>query len=72
MKPAPFDYALANSIEEATRYLADRDREALILAGGQTLMPMLFILKCGLPYDWPVAKKHYQIWMGKDIKKEAQ
>ena len=41
MKPAPFDYALANSIEEATHYLADRDREAVILAGGQTLMPML-------------------------------
>ena len=41
MKPAPFDYVLASSIDEATRYLADGNGEAIILAGGQTLMPML-------------------------------
>ena len=41
MKPAPFDYALATSIDEATTYLADGNGEAIILAGGQTLMPML-------------------------------
>jgi len=41
MKPAPFDYALASSIDEAVQLLADRDGDAIILAGGQTLMPML-------------------------------
>ncbi len=41
MKPAPFDYALATSVDEATSYLADGKGEAIVLAGGQTLMPML-------------------------------
>ena len=41
MKPVPFDYALATSIDEATSYLADGNGEAIVLAGGQTLMPML-------------------------------
>ena len=34
MKPAPFDYALATSIDEATSYLADGNGEAIVLAGG--------------------------------------
>ncbi len=41
MKPAHFDYTLASSIDEAIQCLADGDGEAIILAGGQTLMPML-------------------------------
>ncbi|MBM09454.1 MAG: molybdopterin dehydrogenase [Magnetovibrio sp.] len=41
MKSAPFDYVLAKSIYEATRYLAEGEGEAAVLAGGQTLMPML-------------------------------
>lgn len=41
MKPAPFDYIRAESIEHALEALAAADGDAAILAGGQTLMPLL-------------------------------
>ena len=41
MKPASFDYFLASSTEEAISILAAEEGEAIILAGGQTLMPLL-------------------------------
>jgi aerobic carbon-monoxide dehydrogenase medium subunit len=41
VKPAPFDYLRAGSIDEAVRALADADGDAKILAGGQSLMPVL-------------------------------
>ncbi|HYB42320.1 MAG TPA: FAD binding domain-containing protein [Candidatus Methylomirabilis sp.] len=41
MKPAPFDYALASSVQEATEALARHRDEAKVLAGGQSLVPML-------------------------------
>jgi len=41
MKPAPFEYVLAASVDEVTQVLACSKGEAIILAGGQTLMPML-------------------------------
>jgi 2-furoyl-CoA dehydrogenase FAD binding subunit len=41
MKPAPFDYLLAVSAEEALAALAQHGDEARIIAGGQSLMPML-------------------------------
>jgi 2-furoyl-CoA dehydrogenase FAD binding subunit len=41
MKPAPFDYVRAESIEEALAVLAQTGGDARILAGGQSLMPML-------------------------------
>lgn len=41
MKPAPFDYAAPESVSEAIALLADPEREAMIIAGGQSLMPML-------------------------------
>lgn len=40
MKPAPFDYLRPASVEEACEALAD-DMDARVLAGGQTLVPML-------------------------------
>lgn len=40
MKPAPFAYARPGSIEEACALLA-ADEDARIIAGGQTLVPML-------------------------------
>ena len=39
MKPAPFDYVAPESIEETLEHLTGGD--ATILAGGQTLMPLL-------------------------------
>ena len=41
MKPAGFDYYAPRSLEEALRILADAGRESRVLAGGQSLMPML-------------------------------
>ncbi len=41
MKPAPFDYAAPTTVEEALDSLADAAGGATILAGGQTLMPLL-------------------------------
>ena len=41
MKPAPFDYLRANDEEEALEALAEAGDDARLLAGGQTLMPML-------------------------------
>ena len=41
MKPAWFDYYAPRSLEEALRILADAGRDGRVLAGGQSLMPML-------------------------------
>lgn len=41
MKPAPFDYRRPTTLEEATATLADLGDEAAILAGGQSLIPLL-------------------------------
>ena len=41
MKPAPFDYVLARSAEEAVDALALHRDDAKVLAGGQSLVPML-------------------------------
>lgn len=41
MKPSPFDYAAPATVAEAVALLADGDREAKVLAGGQSLVPML-------------------------------
>ncbi len=41
MKPAPFDYVQAQSLEEAARLLLEGGAEARPLAGGQSLGPML-------------------------------
>ena len=41
MKPAPFDYITPATIEEACAVLADSGGGAAVLAGGQTLMPLL-------------------------------
>jgi 2-furoyl-CoA dehydrogenase FAD binding subunit len=41
MKPAAFDYVRADSIDEAVAVLAQEGADARIIAGGQSLMPML-------------------------------
>ena len=41
MKPAAFEYVVANSIDQAVAALAQAGGEAKILAGGQSLVPML-------------------------------
>ncbi|HVV63738.1 MAG TPA: xanthine dehydrogenase family protein subunit M [Pseudolabrys sp.] len=41
MKPAAFEYVVADSVERAVAALADAQGEAKILAGGQSLVPML-------------------------------
>jgi aerobic carbon-monoxide dehydrogenase medium subunit len=41
MKPAPFEYHAPASVDEAVGLLADLGDEAKVLAGGQSLVPML-------------------------------
>ena len=41
MKPAPFEYFAATSVEEALAHLAEHGFEAKVLAGGQSLVPMM-------------------------------
>lgn len=41
MKPPSFDYAAPASVEEAVALLGDDDRETKVLAGGQSLIPLL-------------------------------
>jgi CO/xanthine dehydrogenase FAD-binding subunit len=41
MKPPKFDYIRANTIEEAVQALADANGDGKIIAGGQSLVPML-------------------------------
>jgi len=41
VKPAPFDYVAPTTIDEACIILAEADGGATLLAGGQTLMPLL-------------------------------
>lgn len=41
MKPAPFDHVAPRTVEEAVRILDEAGGGATIIAGGQTLMPLL-------------------------------
>ena len=41
MKPASFDYVRAEHLDEALDVLANEGSDARIIAGGQSLMPML-------------------------------
>lgn len=41
MKPAPFRYARASTLAEAIAWLAEAPGESKVLAGGQSLVPML-------------------------------
>jgi carbon-monoxide dehydrogenase medium subunit len=41
MKPPPFDYVRPASVEEAVRHLEASDGDGKILAGGQSLVPLL-------------------------------
>jgi len=41
MKPAPFEYWKAQSVEQAIEWLASWGENAKILAGGQSLLPMM-------------------------------
>ena len=41
MIPAQFDYVRAGSVDEAVAALAERGDDAKVLAGGQSLIPLL-------------------------------
>ena len=41
MKTAPFEYHAPRSVEEVVALLAEHGDEAKVLAGGQSLMPLL-------------------------------
>jgi carbon-monoxide dehydrogenase medium subunit len=48
VKPAPFDYVRVGSVEEAVRVLGEADGDGKVLAGGQSLVPVL-ALRMGRP-----------------------
>lgn len=48
MKPAPFDYVRAGTVEEAVRVLDQAGGDGKVLAGGQSLVPVL-ALRMGRP-----------------------
>ena len=41
MKPPPFDYCCPDTLDEALALLAEHGEDAKVLAGGQSLVPML-------------------------------
>ncbi|NIU61677.1 MAG: xanthine dehydrogenase family protein subunit M [Pseudomonas stutzeri] len=41
MKPAPFEYRAPTTVEEALAHLAEHGYDAKVLAGGQSLIPMM-------------------------------
>ncbi len=41
MIPAPFDYVVPSTVEEAVRALVDAGEDAKVIAGGQSLLPVL-------------------------------
>ena len=41
MKPAPFEYHAPDTVTDAVRLLAELGDDAKVLAGGQSLVPML-------------------------------
>jgi aerobic carbon-monoxide dehydrogenase medium subunit len=41
VKPAPFELQLASSVEQVLALLAESDREVKVLAGGQSLVPLM-------------------------------
>lgn len=41
MKPAPFEYQRASSLEDCLQLLAERAPDAKVLAGGQSLVPLM-------------------------------
>lgn len=41
MKAAPFEYTVAHGLDEAVALLAEGGEDAMIIAGGQTLVPMM-------------------------------
>ncbi|NUT95063.1 MAG: xanthine dehydrogenase family protein subunit M, partial [Saccharothrix sp.] len=41
MIPAAFDYVAPTSVEEAVRALAEGGEDAKVMAGGQSLIPVL-------------------------------
>jgi aerobic carbon-monoxide dehydrogenase medium subunit len=50
MIPAPFDYHVAETVPEAVALLAQYGEDAKILAGGQSLLPMLKLRLANVPH----------------------
>jgi carbon-monoxide dehydrogenase medium subunit len=49
MKPAPFQYAAPTALEDVLTLLAVHRSTAKLLAGGQSLVPLMIIEKNGHP-----------------------
>ncbi|RAI42763.1 FAD binding domain-containing protein [Rhodoplanes roseus] len=56
MKPMPFDYARAKDVPDALAALADADAGARVMAGGQSLVPMLNLRLATFPRVVDISK----------------
>ena len=45
MIPGKFDYVRPDTVDDAVRALADAGDEAKVIAGGQSLLPLLRLLR---------------------------
>lgn len=73
MTPAPFDYLRPESLEEALACLAENGDDAAVMAGGQSLVPMLALRLArpavvvdigGLPGLDGIAQEDETVWLG--------
>ena len=73
MKPAPFQYHAPDTAEEAAAALAELGDEAKVLAGGQSLIPMLalrlavfdhLVDVCRIDALRGVERRDGEVWIG--------
>ena len=55
MKAAPFDYVRASTIDDVCRLLQTADGEARIIAGGQSLVPLMAARLARIPIRFSCA-----------------
>jgi len=61
MIPAKFDYVRPGSLDEAVRALADGGEDAKIIAGGQSLLPLLRLRLANPELLIGARTTHYQL-----------
>jgi 2-furoyl-CoA dehydrogenase FAD binding subunit len=79
VKPAPFDYVRPESVEEAVSLLTEHGDEAKVLAGGQSLVPLLNMRLARpavivdinrLPLDW-IEERNGELAVGATVRQSA-
>src|SRR5215472_2211286 len=71
MKPAPFEYVRPESVEEAVAALAGGGDDARVLAGGQSLVPMMAFRLARPPLDRVEALPGGEVRIGAVVRQRA-